>query len=202
MYLWKVRLNPVTHDPDGTTLVCISFSVNFYYSYITSLRPKLEANGDLHLTYADSRGEELWYFIFNWTSGSQSASRIYNIFYGQFYLEKLQAVFIGKDRQLINNDLNRYQGYFGASKRDFNCLIGCSSTNRLAPGIWPILDKETCEKFNTNSRSNSFSATNAYITVRSQSWRANTLAGKAVAIQALNSKDISQTILYETNSWC
>ena len=29
IYLWKVRLNPVTHDPDGTTLVCISVSVNF-----------------------------------------------------------------------------------------------------------------------------------------------------------------------------
>ena len=28
IYFWKVRLNPVTHDPDGTTLVCISVSVN------------------------------------------------------------------------------------------------------------------------------------------------------------------------------
>ena len=29
IYLWKVRLNPVTHDPDGTTLVCI-------YAYFSS----------------------------------------------------------------------------------------------------------------------------------------------------------------------
>ena len=97
IYFWKVRLNPVTHDPDGTTLVCISFSVNFYYSYITSLRPKLEANGDLHLTYADLEGCELWYFIFNWTTGYQSGILINYNFFG-WEIGELQAVFIGTDR--------------------------------------------------------------------------------------------------------
>ena len=65
-------MNSTTRNPDSGTLVCIKLIDNKEFkddAYITGLKPNLEANGDLHLTYKKS-DDDLYYFIFDWTTGN------------------------------------------------------------------------------------------------------------------------------------
>jgi hypothetical protein len=72
VYYWKVQLNPTTHDPDSTTLVCIRAKDNSALKgdgYISGLKPTLEANGDLHMTFKKD-DTDFYYFVFNWTTAT------------------------------------------------------------------------------------------------------------------------------------
>ena len=150
-------------------------------AYITGLKPTLEANGDLHLTYYRS-DTDLYYFIFDWSTGTNKKSTE--------ILQKLQktdynhVVFIGSSRQLtIGNSLNRYEGYLGASLKTINTPSGAVSIDFFAPGIWSIHDNKNCiVASGTKNHDIDFVATSAKMTTRDQTWWTNTLTGKAEAI--------------------
>ena len=150
-------------------------------AYITGLKPTLEANGDLHLTYFRS-DTDLYYFIFDWKTGNNKKSTE--------ILQKLKktdynhVVFIGSSRQLtIANSLNRYEGYLGASLKTINTPSGAVSRANFAPGIWSIHDNKNCNTASGIKNNDiDFATTGATMTTRDQTWRANTLAGKAESL--------------------
>ena len=136
-------MNSITRNPDSSTLVCLKLNSGLTNdAYITGLKPTLEANGDLHLTYYRS-DTDLYYFIFNWSTGTNKKSTE--------ILQKLQktdynhVVFIGSSRQTTRiNSLNRYEGYLGASLKTISTPGGAVSRAFFAPGIWSIHDNKNC----------------------------------------------------------
>ena len=98
VYLWKVRLDPTTHNPDSSTLICIKIVAGRAFgagAFITGLKSTLEANGDLHLTYL-KHDSDLHYFIIDWTTGDMKKST--EVLQKLSKTDPVRVVFVGNSR--------------------------------------------------------------------------------------------------------
>ena len=96
VYMWKVRLDPTTHNPDSSTLVCIKIGTAIGSTgFITGLKPALETNGNLHLSYL-KHDTDLYYFIIDWTTGAGKKST--EVLQKLSKINPVNVVFVGSSK--------------------------------------------------------------------------------------------------------
>lgn len=116
-YIWKLKLDPVTHDPDPNTVACFKTTDGIKSDgFVSGIRPILDG-GLLHLTY-EKDDQDFFYFIFDWTNQDQKSVEIHP---KMLEAGEIRTVFVGNRRQLTASgaSLNRWQGYIAGSKQDF-----------------------------------------------------------------------------------
>ena len=117
VYLWKVRLDPASHDPLASTVKCYKASNQFEgKAFVTGVRPTLD-NGTMHMTFLKDDAS-FHYFIFDWSANITPSAEIFD---GVFQESMAYTVFVGSRRELTQSTppLNRWQGYSGLVKQTF-----------------------------------------------------------------------------------
>ena len=113
VYIWKVKLDAVTREPDGTTITIFKIDGDFSGgsddSYFSGIKSTLEANGDLHMMYK-KWDRATFYFVYDWTSNGQDANSMSTKV--EEAPGEIWSVFVGSQRETIGG-VNRYQGYIG-----------------------------------------------------------------------------------------